>query len=448
MNRRYSIPEFDAACRAADAKFATLAPVDPLVAYVASVAPPWPTLDNAALHGLAGEVVRTIEPHSEADPVALLVQFLAMAGNIMGRSGYYQVEADRHYSNLFAVLVGDSAKGRKGTSLSRVREITSIVDQTWSDDRLKGGLSSGEGLINEVRDPVRKWDAEAGEFKIVDPGVLDKRLMVIEPEFAGALATAERHGNTLSPLIRRSWDGDTLATMTRASPLKATGAHISIVGHITTDELRARMSRTDLANGFANRFLFALIRRSKELPFGGNLSDSEILMLGEQLRAAVDNAKVLGRLYMAEGARAKWASVYSVLSAGQPGLLGAVTARAEAQVMRLALVYSLLDGCSGIDRPHIDAALALWEYCESSAAYVFGDMLGDPVADEIARALTMAGPDGMSRTAIRDVFGRHRSGERIGAALALLTTKGKVRQEMRHTGGRPVEVWVSQQEAR
>src|SRR6185369_15445845 len=34
----------------------------------------WPVIDDAAFHGLAGEVVRTIEPHSEADPVALLLQ--------------------------------------------------------------------------------------------------------------------------------------------------------------------------------------------------------------------------------------------------------------------------------------------------------------------------------------------------------------------------------------
>src|SRR5262249_22143115 len=95
-----------------------------------------------------------------------------------------------------------------------------------------------------------------------------------------------------------------------------------------------------------------------------------------------------------------------------------------------------------IDVPHLKAAVALWEYCETSAAFVFGELLGDPVADEIARALQQAGAEGMTRTAIRDLFGRHRS-DRIGPALALLLTSGRARSERRDTGGRPVEVWFA-----
>jgi hypothetical protein len=228
--------------------------------------------------------------------------------------------------------------------------------------------------------------------------------------------------------------------MTRTSPLKATGAHVSVIGHITEDELRARLTRTDAANGFANRFLFALIRRSKELPFGGDLGDSEILYQGEQLAKVVEVAQSVGRVTMTELARAKWAAVYSALSAGQPGLLGAVTARAEAQTIRLALLYALLDGTDKIDLPHLTAALALWEYCEASAAHIFGRALGDPMADEISRALQQS-PDGMTRTAIRDLFGRNRSADRIGAALALLFSNNRARAETIMTGGRPAETW-------
>src|SRR5262245_46214767 len=266
----------------------------------------WPTMDEAAYQGLAREVVEAIKPHSEADPVAILIQFLALAGNAMGRTAYYLVEDDRHHTNLFAVLVGESSKARKGTSLGRVRAIMKIADQGWSDDRLKGGLSSGEGLINEVRDQRKEWNRKEGREEIVDPGISDKRLMIVEPEFAGALAVAERHGNTISTLIRRAWDGDKLQSMTKNSPLCATDPHISLIGHITEDELRARLTRTDMANGFANRFLFVLIRRSKELPLGGALSDGAILHLGEHLKEAVEKAKRFGRVRMTDAATAKW----------------------------------------------------------------------------------------------------------------------------------------------
>jgi hypothetical protein len=402
----------------------------------------WPVMDDAAYHGLAGDVVRTIRPHSEADPVAMLLQFLTLVGNVMGHTAYYQVESDRHHTNLFAVLVGETSKARKGTSMGRVRSVVKLADETWAGDRIRGGLSSGEGLINEVRDERKEWNRKEGREEIADLGVKDKRLMVIEAEFAGALVAAEWPGNMLSAIIRRAWEGDKLATITKHSPLCATDPHISIAAHITVDELRVCLGRTDVANGFANRFLFALVRRSKELPFGGELTDGEISYLGEQFGAVVERAKSIGRVVMTEAARATWSKVYSSLSAARPGLLGSVTARSEAQTVRLALVYALLDGADKIDLPHLRAALAVWEYCDASAAYVFGDRLGDPVADEILRALRV-GADGMTRTAIRDLIGRNRSADRIGAALALLMTRGRARAETKFTGGRPSEVWFA-----
>jgi hypothetical protein len=412
-----------------------------------SVEKPWPTMDEAAFHGLAGDIVRTLDPHTEADPIAILVQTLTSFGNLIGRGAYHRLEATHHHANLFVVLAGQSSKARKGTSGERVNAIAKVVDPTWAVDRVKGGLSSGEGFINEVRDPVMRWDAKAGVMETVDPGTTDKRLLVHEPEFAGALAVAERHGNTLSPLIRKAWDGGKLATMTRNSPLVATDAHVSIIAHITEDELKARLTRTDMANGFANRFLFALVRRSKLLPFGGDLSDSEIVHLGELLKARVEFARSAGRITWTDNARKGWAKAYPDLSADRPGLVGAITARAEAQTIRLAMIYALLDGRTQIDIPHLRAALAVWGYCESSAQYIFGHMLGDPLADGLLQAIRRAGENGMTRTEIRDLFGRHQSAERIDAALVLLAGRGLVRSERRGSGGRPAEVWIGTGEA-
>jgi hypothetical protein len=404
----------------------------------------WPVMNGAAYHGLAGDVVTEIEPYSEADPTAILFQFLTSAGNIVGNRAYYQVEGTRHHANLFNVLVGESSKARKGTSWDRISDIVRIADERWYSERAKGGLSSGEGLINEVRDEQKKWNGKEGAWETIDPGVTDKRLMIIEPEFAGVLAVVERHGNTLSAVIRKAWDGGILSTMTRNSSLRATGAHISMIGHITVEELRARLTRTDTANGFANRFLFPLVRRSKALPFGGSaLDDKVIANLGERLKKVVESASPIGRVGWTAPAAADWKAVYPQLSTGQPGLLGAVTSRAEAQCVRLALIYALLDGAANIDRPHIRAALAVWEYAELSAAHIFGASLGDNVADEILRALQHAGCEGLTRTAIRDLFGRNQSGDRIGAALALLASKGRAKMEIRHSVGRPTEIWIA-----
>jgi hypothetical protein len=417
----------------------------PSVAYVAYVAPPaiWPTMDRAAYHGLAGDVVHTIEPHTEADPVAVLIQVLIYFGNIVGSAPHYLIEADKHHTNLYGVLVGATSKARKGTSDGRARSVFTEADAQWVEDRIRGGLSSGEGFIDPIRDAVQKWNAKEQQFEVIDPGVTDKRLMVVEAEFAGALTAMERPGNTLSVMVRKAWDGHKLATMTRHSPIKVTAPHVSIIGHSTQDDIRAGLTRTDAANGFANRFMFACIKRSKTLPHGGNLSPETIQALATRIKKAVEHASKAGRLTMTPEARETWEAVYPTLSAGQAGLLGAITARGEAQVIRLSLIYALLDGADHIDVPHLKAALAVWEYCEASAAYIFGNALGDPVADEISIALQHAGRDGMSRTAIRDLFGRHRSSDRVGVALALLVTKGRARVEHQSSAGRPVEMWFA-----
>jgi hypothetical protein len=179
------------------------------------------------------------------------------------------------------------------------------------------------------------------------------------------------------------------------------------------------------------------------LPHGGNLSDEDVSKLAVLIKDKIEVVKQIGRVQMTEAAKEAWTNVYPDLSAERPGMLGAVTARSEAQTIRLALVYALLDGVGEIDVKHLNAALALWEYCEASAEYIFGDMLGDPLADEITVALRQAGSAGMTRTAIRDLFGRNQSSDRIGAALALLVTNGRARMETRATGGRPAEIWIA-----
>ena len=419
-------------------------PAEPQTSNASEVTPldRWPTIDEAAFHGLAGDFVRTFDPHTEADLVGLLIQLLVAFGSVVGSAPYYLVEADKHHCNLFAVLVGNSSKGRKGTGGGRVRAITQAADAIWFSERTASGLSTGEGLIEHVRDEVIKWNAKEQKNEIVDPGVKDKRLMVTESEFAGTLAVMERPGNTLSPVVRNAWDGLKLQTITRASPLKATGAHISIVAHITQDEIRARLSRTDMANGFANRFLFCLTRRSKLLPHGGHADQQAMAELGETLKDAFAFAQTVGRVSMTDRASDAWVAVYPELSAERAGLLGAVTARAEAQTIRLALVYALLDRQDTIDLAHLNAALAVWGYCDQSAALIFGDSLGEQVADDILVALRHS-PAGMTRTEIHNLSGRHRTSDQTSAALALLLKLGRVRFETRQTGGRPVETWFA-----
>ena len=398
-------------------------------------------LGDAAFHGPAGRFVRVVEPHTEADPAAILLQFLVIAGNCLGRGPYFQHENDRHHANLFTVIVGDSSKGRKGVALSQALRLWKEVDPDWADNCVQSGLSSGEGLIYAVRDPP-PFSTGPGP---ADPGVDDKRLLVVEQEFASVLKRMDGHGNSLSPVLRQAWDTGSLRVLTKNNPTRATDAHTSLIGHITRYEINRYLNRTEQGNGFANRLLWVCARRSKLLPDGGNLKPQQLDPVKQQLHRALSTARTRGSYVLARDPDAAqlWRDVYPGLSAEQPGLLGAVTSRAEAQVMRLALVYALLDAAEAISKVHLEAALEIWRYCCESARFIFGSALGDPLADEVLRLLRQSG--GMTRTELSNSFGRNKGAADLGRVLSMLEENGLGRME-RDEGkgsGRPAERWIA-----
>ncbi len=242
-------------------------------------------MEPQAFHGPLGAYVRTIEPHTEADPHAILVQLHVLMGNVMGRHAYFRHENDVHYTNMFAVIVGPTAKGRKGVALGQALRLLVAIDPGWKRSRVVSGLSSGEGVIFHVR------DATDGDL-----GVDDKRLMVTETEFASVLKVMKREGNNLSPTLRQAWDSATLRVLTRNNPLSAQGAHVSITGHVTVEEVQRHLTETEMANGFANRFLWVVARRSKLLPEGGRADRIDWAPLLQQFQEAMRFASKAGEI--------------------------------------------------------------------------------------------------------------------------------------------------------
>jgi hypothetical protein len=396
----------------------------------------WPVAPGqAAYHGLPGQIVTRIAPHTEADPAAILTQLLVCCGALIGRDAFFQVEATRHHPNEFLVLVGDSAKARKGSSFDHVTRLLTQADPAFTS-RLTTGLSSGEGLIWAVRDP-------AGQ----DPGAVDKRLLVIEPEFATVLKSTGRELSTLSPTLRSAWDGRPLALLTRTAPARANEAHISIIGHITQTELRRHTTTVEIANGFLNRFIFAAVRRVRLLPEGGDPEPLKGTGLSRYLTSVLAHARTAGKVTLSPAARELWWQLYPQLTQPADGLLGQLTARAEAHTIRLALLYTLLDGHKIIEPEHLQAALALWDYAQRSAAWALGQATGDPLAEHIHTALQRS-PDGLTRTQIRDLCQRNLPAERVEQALHALAAAGLAQQQRTLTGGRPAELWTTAQAAR
>lgn len=387
-----------------------------------------PILDSKALYGLAGEFVATIFPHTEADKAALLIQMLVAFGNIIGRGPYYVAESTPHYTVLYALLVGNTSAA-KGSSLAQVRRIFSRVDENWAQDCNKGGLSSGEGLIEAIGDA-------------------DKRLFLRETEFASVLARQGRDASVLSATLRELWDEGNARVMNRKhNALSTTGAHVSLVGHITPEELMQRISETDLGNGYANRFLFAYVRRSKDLPDGGNLSEREVNDLAMKIQAAKKFAESVAEMKRDDEAKKLWHDSYARLLADKGGVFGKVVARARAQVLRLSCIYALLDQSSEVKRAHLEAALALWQYCEDSARYIFDKGMALSVnAQKLYDAVLMAGEGGLTRTEQSGTFNNNLSAKELNALTDELIKAGLVTKAATDEGRKPSLIAVKNYE--
>lgn len=385
---------------------------------------PAPVLSDSALYGVAGAIVRKIAPETEAHPASLLLQLLAGMGNIVGRGPYFMAGADSHYTNLFIAIVGDSSRGRKGTSWGYIRRILDAVDPTWAGTRIKGGLASGEGIVAELKDD------EAGEPK-------DKRLLILEGELAQALHAMNRTGSTLSATLRNAWDSGHLNNMSKGDPARASDCHISLVGHITRTELETLLTANDAANGFANRVLWVHSARTRLLPEGGEYLDFNEAI--KSLQGIVEFSRGLGVIKRNLGARDYWHAIYPELTRENvPGVWGKATSRAEAQVVRLSLIFAVLDLSETVKVEHLQAAKAVWDYCFHSARWALEVCQLSKDAQKILEALA-SGPKDRSYLH-REVFKGNLANSRLDAALKEIDEQISV--EKQQTGGQPRTIYT------
>jgi len=207
------------------------------------------------------------------------------------------------------------------------------------------------------------------------------------------------------------------------------------------EELRRFLTETESASGFANRFCWLAVRRSKFLPEGGSIGSVNFDDVVTSLKLAIDFTNDFLEVRRDPEAAELWSAAYPALSEAEPGMAGAVTSRGEAQVMRLSAIYALLDRSRLIRVEHQEAAMALWEYCRQSAKWIFGTTTGDRNADKILRALRHASA-GLTKTEISaEVFNRHASSADIDEALRLLHGLKRAYYEVETTDGAPAQRW-------
>jgi Protein of unknown function (DUF3987) len=393
-----------------------------------------PKTTPAMFPGWIGGFVDASAAYTEAHPACIGIHLLIGLGNLVGRSPHTLVGATRHACNEFAMVVGPTSIGRKGDGRNLAFAPLDRADEQW---QVAAGLSSGEGVIHAVRDPVFGIDKKTGEAVLLDPGVDDKRLCIVESEASQMLKMFRREGNILSNVLRDAWDGNRpLRTLTKNSPVRATKAHISLVAHATQEDLRAYLSDLDIANGVANRFLFTAVQRLHELPEPLPLPKEVLAPLVGQVQAVVTAAQGIERMEWTPAARALWRDWYPKLTLDRPDLAGVLLARGPGHVTRLSTIFALLTPAPCVDVAHLESALAWWEYGRQSVGIIFGDRTGNATADRL-RAEFLPGQEMSFDTIRREIFSGHVTDARLKDAVELLGALEGWSTRVEPTGGRP-----------
>lgn len=386
---------------------------------------PPPKLAKEAYHGILLDVVKTACKTSEASPVAVAANFIASFSAMVGRVAFQHIGDGTCHARPFLLLVGRTGKARKGTSEFTVRKIFDAVELMTVNDypkmkRHEGGLSTGEGLGWAIRDKIDEDD---------EGGTEDKRMMVIEAEFAGAMAAAAREKNTLSATVRTCWDGKDIAPLVKNATWCASKPHVCIIGHITAPELIDKMTDVDAQSGFMNRFVILHIVRPKLVALPKPTPTAEIDRLAGLVADAVRFA--IGDDYTASNSReirmshdaiTLWCLEYPELTAEQPGIAGALLVRVEIYCRMFAMIFALLDKSNVIEPQHIRAALAWINYWKGSVSYIFQTLSAKAEAERLDSTsndvleFIQSNPR-CTRTAITTGFKNKLNGAQITAAL-------------------------------
>lgn len=391
-----------------------------------------PTLHEAARLGFVGRFLKAVEPFTEATDAAVLAHLLPAVGMLIG-AGPHIYAGQAQPARINCAVVGPTNSGRKGTSFAPVDLLMKrAIADFWAQQKASG-LSSGEGVIARLADRVER-DKEGNE-QVIE---VEKRLLVIEPEFSRVLANTRREGNILSQVMRECYDSGDLCTMT-VIHRQANGAHVCIVAHITPEELSLRLTDLDAASGFGNRFLWFLVRSDKLMPktdpIPSGIFDAfaprliELLNLGARSRCIRLDAP----------AQKHWERIYPALREDREGFAGALTARGSSMVLRVALIYALIEGKKSIGIEHLEAAIAVWSYNLASVQLLFGSKSGDDLGDKVLRLLG-GGP--MTRNEMNRHLSENQKAQ-IGEVLVRLENANLIRQsEKKHEGaGRPAVQW-------
>ncbi len=420
-----------------------------------TAAPPKP--DPAMFHGITGEVADAATNGKEPNKASVSLAFLTWLSAAAGRHHFLSIGDQTHPLLINGLHVGRSMVAAKGESWAMVKRLRQAVGkmmdeypaQATDEDAVvtpdlfagrlhSGGLSTGEGLAVLVHDGYTVGKTEHAPID-------DKRLLVVEAEFAKLLEQGKREGNTLSPIIRDLFDGGSITPATKGGYIWATEPHVVIHGAITPHELRARMDATSAHNGLMNRFLIIFAERTCLVAFPERTPDEVVQRLAVKVRDVIKFArgdyprtKYAAPVTLSDEAREMFAAAYPDLRRrdGSTPIIASLLERRAPITMRLAGLFAVTDQTTVVRDEHMQAALAWARFHRESVAFVFGHDMSQRIESEKRKEHKQKILDGITagqwvtRTTIHShVFGKRITSKELTAALEELLADGLLDQQ-------------------
>jgi hypothetical protein len=366
------------------------------------------SLAPEALHGPAGEFAQLAAEKNETVIPGVLVCTLVAAGAVMDRGAFFRHGYSVHGPRVFAITVGPH-RTHYNNYLDPIRAIfrrTGEVEEELLEYKTIGRILSGDRLP-DASDETNQ-DSE--------------RPLLAVGEFDTTWSSLARSTSKLHAIWRDAWDHR---------------CNVAIMAHATETDLLAcpisdRMAET------ASRMLWCSVGPLVDVPLPQGLSAQECKRLADTFANCAMQADRYGQMSFNASAQDLWKEKYASLVAERADAAGIVTSRGHAQVIRLAVIYALLDSSREIDVSHLNAAGAVWDYCRLSAETLFGTHPEDAVASRILEALAVR-PH--SQTELHRLFHNHAPGARIRATLDNLASAGRAVVEERQTRGRSGMTW-------
>ena len=415
---------------------------------------PKPSAD--CLYGLVGDIGRAAhEGNSEINPYAAALATMTALCAGFGRGHYLTVGDDWHHPRLFALHVGRSGRGRKGSASKLLRRILAELPDRHQDVAFQthtGGLSSREGLVMLIHDGFTKGTGKNPEEV---PAVHDKRLWVMESEFSNVLHQSRREGNTISGALRDLWDGQSLKPAVKSQSVGTTHPHVNMLGHITPAELLDLMSSRDMSNGFANRFIMVWAEQTGIDPNPPGIPYPTVRALADRVADVLRHARAdrfVERDHTCMNLSLQARTLYERLYRGElrnrsggERVAGLLERRAP-MLLRLAMLFALTDKAAQIEVEHMNAALAWVRYWVDSVKFIFATARDearseqtDDAAEKIMAFLTERGEATRTQIVV-DCFKKRAAKDVIDAAIQelLTTAPPRIMVEVRpRTGDKP-----------